>query len=202
MSTRVIATATFANAVLYRAQTTVTCVQSWHTHALRSARCRKMTRPHGSRGTTHKCQHTHAAEQHCTRGGSTFTEGLASAARGITQGRERACKGGTLTPCNRTGVASRHGRMAVAAQRTHASIRMQLSGSAQDMGAHALRAWWMPHKAERKSARACNVVDADHRTESQKGGGSESRRCEADELSTRPVGRAASALLTEPIHRP
>ena len=49
-------------------------------------------------------------------------------------------------------------RMVVAAQRTHASIRMQLSGSAQDAGAHALWAWWMQHMAECKGANMCAQV--------------------------------------------
>ena len=71
------------------------------------------------------------------------------------QGRERVCKGGTLTSCDRPDVASRHGRTVVAAQRTHASIRMQLSGSAQDAGPHALWAWRILHVAERKGANVC-----------------------------------------------
>ena len=35
---------------------------------------------------------------------------------------------------------------------------MQLSGSAQDAGAHALQAWWMQHMAECKGANVCAQV--------------------------------------------
>ena len=135
-----------------------TCVQRWHTHLLRSARCCEQAWLHGNSGTTHTCQHYTAAEQQCTRRGRTCAVGLANTARGRAQWREHVCKGGTLTNCDRPDVASRHGCTAAAAQRTHASIILQLSGSAQDAGAHVLWAWRILHVAERIGANVCAKV--------------------------------------------
>ena len=106
------------------------------------------------------CPYTDAAEIHrATRVLMCLVAVKASCGRAQGHRRRCVCTSSTLTYCDRPDVASRHGHTIVAAQRTHASIILQLSGSAQDAGPHALWAWRILHVAERKGVNVCAKVD-------------------------------------------